>query len=232
MANRRYDTGQLRGVSYEEYRLRRQVAQLRRTRFKLLCITVFLAAAFLVSGIAVGRFVSGLYGNFVAATPVPTLVLRETPAVSRTMPSPLPAWEPVFEHTETEYADEGKTDESEMGGEYEEPERPKWTLVTFVATAYCLCIICTEHYSHEYEGNPPDFVQRTASGTIPQVGRTIAVDTSVIPFGTEIYIVGLGWRTAEDSGGAIRGMIIDIFKESHQAALNWGRREVKVFMPK
>ena len=214
-----------RRVSYGEYRLRRQVARLRRARFRLLCITAFLVIAFIVSGIAVGRFVSGLHGNFAAATPMPTLVLRDSPAVSRVPPPALPAWEPAHVYAETEAEPDGNA-------EADEAEAVTWTLKTFVATAYCPCIVCTGHYSHEHGGNPPGFVQRTASGTVPREGRTIAVDTSVIPFGTEVYIVGLGWRTAEDRGGAIRGATIDIFMESHQAALNWGRREVAVFMPK
>ena len=50
---------------------------------------------------------------------------------------------------------------------------------------------------------------RTATGTIVQKG-TVAVDPSVIPMGTRMYIPGYGYGVAEDTGGAIVGNIIDL----------------------
>ena len=50
----------------------------------------------------------------------------------------------------------------------------------------------------------------TATGTNVTPGRTIAVDPTVIPYGTEVYIEGYGWRTAEDCGGSVKGNHIDI----------------------
>ena len=51
----------------------------------------------------------------------------------------------------------------------------------------------------------------TATGTVPKYG-TIAVDPSVIPYGTKVYIKELDKVfTAEDTGGAIKGNTIDIF---------------------
>ena len=108
-----------------------------------------------------------------------------------------------------------------------EEERP--SLGIFRITAYCLCVLCTEHYSADYPGNPLGFVQRTANGSIPVVGRTAAVDTTVIPFDTKFYVKGLGNRIAEDRGGAIRGYRIDLLKSSHQEALNWGVQYREVF---
>ncbi|HWE60446.1 MAG TPA: 3D domain-containing protein [Chloroflexota bacterium] len=52
---------------------------------------------------------------------------------------------------------------------------------------------------------------RTATGTWPQVGRTVAVDPSVIPLGSTVYIQGLGVFRAEDTGGAVIGRHIDVF---------------------
>ena len=49
----------------------------------------------------------------------------------------------------------------------------------------------------------------TATGTTVQKG-TVAVDPSVIPLGTQMYIPGYGYGVAEDTGGAIIGSIIDL----------------------
>lgn len=49
----------------------------------------------------------------------------------------------------------------------------------------------------------------TATGTTVQKG-TVAVDPSVIPLGTRMYISGYGYGVAEDTGGAIIGNIIDL----------------------
>ena len=105
------------------------------------------------------------------------------------------------------------------------------SLGLFELTAYCLCIICTEHYSYQHPRNAsnPNFVQRTASGTAPRAGRTVAVDSRVIPFGSRLLINGQTY-IAEDRGGAIQGNIIDIFKSDHQTAWNFGRREAEVFL--
>ena len=113
-----------------------------------------------------------------------------------------------------------------------EPVYTRVFLGNFKLTAYCLCIICCEHYSYQHPRNRynPNFIQTTASGTIPEVDRTIAVDRSQIPFGTRVYIEGVGWRIAEDVGGAINRNIIDVFKPSHDAALQFGvRRNIPVY---
>lgn len=63
---------------------------------------------------------------------------------------------------------------------------------------------------------------------LPQKG-TIAADTKYYPFGTEMYVPGYGWGVVEDRGSAIKGPNrIDLYFDSHQDALEWGRRKVKV----
>ena len=58
---------------------------------------------------------------------------------------------------------------------------------------------------------------------------TIAADTSYYSFGTRMFIPGYGWGVVVDRGGAIKGPTrIDLYFESHQQALNWGRRNVEV----
>jgi Uncharacterized protein conserved in bacteria len=58
--------------------------------------------------------------------------------------------------------------------------------------------------------------------------RVVAVDPSVIPLGTKLYVEGYGQAVAGDTGGAIKGLKIDVFLNNTQQALQWGRRTVKV----
>jgi len=67
----------------------------------------------------------------------------------------------------------------------------------------------------------------TASGKRAQEGRTIAVDPKVIPLGTWVYIEGIGFRRAEDTGGAVKGNKIDVFYEDDRTATNFGLRKSK-----
>ena len=70
----------------------------------------------------------------------------------------------------------------------------------------------------------------TATGTHARVGE-IAVDPRVIPLGTSVYVEGFGVLRAEDTGGAIKGNIIDIYMSSKSACRSWGRRNVTVYLP-
>ncbi|MEJ8777278.1 ubiquitin-like domain-containing protein [Pseudogracilibacillus sp. ICA-222130] len=59
--------------------------------------------------------------------------------------------------------------------------------------------------------------------------KVIAVDPNVIPLGSRVWVEGYGEAIAADTGGAIKGNIIDVLVESEAyAADNWGRRTVKV----
>ena len=99
------------------------------------------------------------------------------------------------------------------------------------ATAYCACYECCG----KYPGNK--WYGITATGTRAKVG-TIAVDPRVIPLGTKVYVEGLygaknyGYATAEDTGGAIKGKIIDLYFDTHRETINWGRQQVKVYILK
>ena len=55
---------------------------------------------------------------------------------------------------------------------------------------------------------------------------TIAVDPSVIPLGSKVYIPGYGYAIASDTGGVIKGNIIDLYMNSHDVCTSWGRRQV------
>ncbi len=75
-------------------------------------------------------------------------------------------------------------------------------------TAYCNCRECCGRWA----GGP------TASGVMPEAGRTVAVDPEVIPLGSHVYIDGLGEYIAEDTGSAIVGARIDVYMDTHDAA--------------
>ena len=91
--------------------------------------------------------------------------------------------------------------------------------VTATLTAYCPCVKCC---------GKSDGI--TASGTQATAGRTVAVDTRLIPYGTEISIDGKTY-VAEDCGGKVKGYTIDVFFDSHEEALNFGRQTkiVKIY---
>lgn len=93
-----------------------------------------------------------------------------------------------------------------------EETMPEYTEITVTATAYCPCVKCC---------GKSDGI--TATGTKATAGRTIAVDPSVIPYGTEVIINGNAY-VAEDCGGAIKGNSIDIFFDTHEEALLFGRQ--------
>jgi 3D (Asp-Asp-Asp) domain-containing protein len=58
--------------------------------------------------------------------------------------------------------------------------------------------------------------------------KVIAVDPSVIPLGSKVYVEGFGEAIAADTGGAIKGKRIDIFIPSERDALDFGVKKLKV----
>lgn len=103
-----------------------------------------------------------------------------------------------------------------------ETEPEEW--IDAVATAYCSCEKCCGKWAL----NRPDGIVYTASGAIAQEGVTIAADWSLYPPGTVLYIEGIGERTVQDRGGVINGQKIDIYFESHEDALQFGRQDVRI----
>ena len=93
-------------------------------------------------------------------------------------------------------------------------------LGNFTITYYCACEICC---------NKADGI--TATGTPVIEGQTIAVDPSVIPYGTKVIIGGHVF-TAEDCGGAIKKNHIDVYVNSHEEALALGVTNAEVYLVK
>lgn len=82
-------------------------------------------------------------------------------------------------------------------------------------------------YDSSYESNYPYYGQPSYIGMPLQRG-VVAVDPNVIPMGTKLYVEGYGEAIAADQGGAINGNRIDLYFDSHQEAMNWGMKAVKV----
>lgn len=107
------------------------------------------------------------------------------------------------------------------------------SVVSASSTAYCLCTKCCGK-SAESIGYGV-----TASGfkIVPGAGaKVIAVDPNVIPLGSKVYVENAsgcwnyGYAIAADTGGAINGTKIDLYMDTHEEALSWGRKNVKVYI--
>lgn len=103
------------------------------------------------------------------------------------------------------------TEASNGGYEVKTTNKGETFLGTFEATAYCI-------------------TGTTASGTHTTANRTIAVDPKVIPLGSKVRIEGYGTYIAEDTGGVVKGKIVDIYIPGYENCINFGRRKVNVYL--
>lgn len=75
---------------------------------------------------------------------------------------------------------------------------------------------------------PEGPARRAANGRWPIADLTVAADTRLHPFGTEVIVEGLGFRTVHDRGHAIKGRRLDLFVDTCKAAREFGRRWLRV----
>ena len=79
------------------------------------------------------------------------------------------------------------------------------------------------------------YVGHTYSGTLARVGA-IAVDPTVIPLGTKMYVVSndgqyvYGYCVAEDIGGGIKGNKIDLYFDTYAECWDFGVRMCTVYI--
>lgn len=86
---------------------------------------------------------------------------------------------------------------------------------------------CTGKYNDGFTATGAKAVAGTGEKHNPHL---IAVDPRVIPLGTKLYISGYGFAWAKDIGGAIKGNRIDILFATHEQALRFGRRRLKIYL--
>jgi 3D (Asp-Asp-Asp) domain-containing protein len=55
--------------------------------------------------------------------------------------------------------------------------------------------------------------------------RIVAVDPALVPYGSRVWIEGLGWFNAEDCGSAIKGFRLDILTATTKESTNFGRQK-------
>ena len=89
---------------------------------------------------------------------------------------------------------------------------------TFIVTAY----LAIDEYENRFHGI-------TFSGVPARPFHTVAVDPSVVPLGAWLYIEGLGWWRAEDTGNMIKGNRLDICLPTRDEAKRWGKRKRRVW---
>ena len=122
----------------------------------------------------------------------------QAPAKSTAPAAPAPASAPAEKAPAAASTQSGKT----------------MTVSATAYTAYCVGCSGTTATGIDLRSNPNQ--------------KVIAVDPSVIPLGSKVWVEGYGEAIAGDTGGAIKGNKIDVFIPSQGAALDWGRKNVTI----
>lgn len=144
---------------------------------------------------------------------------KAVPNESAAAPEPAPAVEAQTDGNYTWFVKKGQRRRAKRQAARQAAENQA-ALQRVVVTGYCSCKECCG----------PDAAGVTASGTKAQLG-TIAADTSVFPFGTQLNVPGYGEGVVEDTGAKVKGFHIDLWFPTHAEAKAWGSREMFVAMP-
>ena len=109
--------------------------------------------------------------------------------------------------------------ETEPETEPTEPVTGHWeSLGIFTLTAYCPCYDCSKEWG-----------SMTATEVVAQPNHTIAVDPTVIPYGSKILIGDIVY-IAEDCGSSVKNEIVDIFFTTHEEVEAFGMRTSEIFI--
>lgn len=150
----------------------------------------------------------------VITEPVNALVVRGPQSVLREQPDAPEYVAPTSEEVSTASTISGGTITTAGGTSY-----------TYSDT---LTVTCTAYSCEGYTGI-------TATGTVARVGA-VAVDPRYIPLGTKMYIVSndgqyvYGYCVAEDTGGSIKGMKIDLYFDTVAECWDFGVRTCTVYV--
>ena len=155
-------------------------------------------------------------------TPTPAPPIAKAPVVEEPVPEPVPASTPVppVENKAPSPSSSAKapSPSSSVKAPVPSPSEASTTKeMTVTATAYtAYCEGCSgiTYTGIDLRSNPNQ--------------KVIAVDPSVIPLGSRVWVEGYGEAIAGDIGGAIKGYIIDVFLEDKEDALKWGRKTVTI----
>ena len=120
--------------------------------------------------------------------------------------------EEILENTIVEEENIETSPEGETELEQENIDMNLEYLGIYTLTAYCSCEECC---------GKSDGI--TASGVKARPNHTIAAP-SEFAFGTKLMINGIEY-TVEDRGGAIKDKRIDVYFDSHQEAINFGKQK-------
>jgi 3D (Asp-Asp-Asp) domain-containing protein len=109
--------------------------------------------------------------------------------------------------------------ESDADSGLNETDQPTLTyLGEYTVTFYCQCEACCGRWA---------WSNSTASGAVPQAGRTVAAGES-LPFGSIIYIDGFGEYCVQDRG--VPDGWIDIYVNSHDEIPSYGMTTASVYL--
>ena len=99
--------------------------------------------------------------------------------------------------------------------------KPKGKYFILKVTGYCPCEICCGEWANglTYTGD------KAGRGCV-----AIDPDAGILKMGQRVYIEGYGYGVCNDIGGAIKGWEADVCFDTHQEALEWGVRLVKVYV--
>ena len=132
---------------------------------------------------------------------------------------------------EVTYVDGEKTDRQLVESEVVTQARDKvigyGTKISFTkpeGLKYTRKIEDVKAVSYYYSGNP------VGCYGLPCEFGTVAVDRSLIPLGSLLYIEGYGYAIANDVGSAIHGKIVDLYMEKYEQCLIWGARRTTVYV--